>query len=72
MWGVVSGGGAEGDGQPECLELADVVADLLVGVGAGGVVAGPEVGVAGVGVGGQVPVALCPPGGFRRLFRVLG
>src|SRR6266513_2408129 len=38
-----SGGRGDGDGQAERLELADVVADLLVLVGAAGVVIGAEV-----------------------------
>ena len=50
-----SGGAADGHVEPEGLDLADVVAELTVGVGAGGVVAGAEVGVAGGGVGEQVP-----------------
>jgi hypothetical protein len=45
----------EGDGVPECFELADVVAGLALGVDAAGVVAGAEVVVAGSGVGQQVP-----------------
>jgi hypothetical protein len=49
-----------------------VVTDLPVGVGAGLVVAGAEIGVPGGGIGEQVPVALCPPCGFRGLFCVLG
>jgi hypothetical protein len=45
----------DGDLEAEGLDLADVVADLPVGVGACLVVAGAEVGVPGGGVGQQVP-----------------
>src|SRR6266496_1293660 len=55
-WGRYgSGGRGDGDGQAERLELADVVADLLVLVGAAGVVVGAEVGIAGLRVVEQVP-----------------
>jgi hypothetical protein len=49
----------EGDGEAERFQLADVVADLLVFVGAAGVVAGAEVGEPGGGVGEQVPDDQC-------------
>jgi hypothetical protein len=52
---VGSGCGSEGHGEPECFELADVVAGLAVGVGAAGVVAGAEIAEAGGGVCEQVP-----------------
>src|SRR5215207_7238536 len=45
----------EGDGEPQGLQLPDVVAGLLVLVDAAGVVAGAEVVVAGGGVGQQMP-----------------
>src|SRR5215469_16226560 len=48
-------GFGEGDGEAERLDLPDVVAELAVGVGAGLVVAGAEVGEPGGGVGEQVP-----------------
>src|SRR5260370_12633801 len=51
----------QGDLEAEGLDLADVVTDLTVGVGAGLVVAVAEIGVAGGRVGQQVPVALCRP-----------
>src|ERR1017187_159816 len=50
-----SGGLGDGDLEAEGLDLADVVTDLPVGVGAGLVVAGAEVGVPGGRVGQQVP-----------------
>src|SRR5258708_23494679 len=58
--GVVSGGvglGGLGDGdvEAECLDLADVVAELAAGVGAGLVVVVAEVGEPGLGVAEQVP-----------------
>jgi len=53
--GYGSGRRSDGDGQAERLELADVVADLLVLVGAAGVVVGAEVGIAGLRVVEQVP-----------------
>lgn len=45
------GCGCEGDGVAECFELADVVASLAVGCGAGVVEAGAQVveGAGGVG-----------------------
>ena len=49
------GGLGDGDVVAEGLDLADVVADLPVFVGAGLVVAGAEVGEPGGGVGEQVP-----------------
>jgi hypothetical protein len=49
------GGLSDGDVEAECLDLAYVVAELAVGVGAGLVVAVAEVGVAGFGAGEQVP-----------------
>jgi len=45
----------EGDGEAERLDLPHVVAEFAVGVGAGLVVAGAEVGVPGGRVGEQVP-----------------
>jgi hypothetical protein len=51
----VSGCGSEGDGEPECFDLADVAAGLAAGVGAAGVVAGAQLVVAGGGAGEQVP-----------------
>ena len=45
----------EGDLEPEGLDLPDVVLQLAVGVGAGLVVAGAEVGEPGGGVGEQMP-----------------
>ena len=51
----VLGGLGEGDVEAEGLDLADVVAELAAGVGAGLVVAVAEVGVAGFGVAEQVP-----------------
>jgi hypothetical protein len=45
-----SGGPGEGDGEAERLDLPDVVAQLAVGVEAGLVVAGAEVGKPGFGV----------------------
>src|SRR4029077_12284184 len=62
--GAVTGPGQEGyglsglgdgDGEAERLDLLDVVADFAVGVGAGLVAAGAEVGEPGGGVGEQVP-----------------
>jgi len=52
---VGSGGRGDGDDQAGRLELADVAADLLVFVGAAGVVIGAEVGEPGFGAGEQVP-----------------
>ena len=49
------GGPGYVDVESERLDLPDVVAELAVGVGAGLVVAGGEVGVTGGGVGQQVP-----------------
>ncbi len=46
-----SGGLCDGDGEPECFELADVAAGFAAGVDAAGVVAGAEVGEACGGVG---------------------
>jgi hypothetical protein len=52
----VSGdGGLQGDGVAHGLELADVVVDLRVLVGAVGVVVGAQVMEAGGGIGEQVP-----------------
>src|SRR6202035_1315599 len=45
----------QGDVEAEGLDLADVVAEFAVGVGAGLVVAGAEVGEPGGGVSEQVP-----------------
>src|SRR4029453_12652313 len=45
----------EGDGEPQGVQLPDVVAGLLVLVDAAGVVAGAQVVVAGGGVGQQMP-----------------
>jgi YD repeat-containing protein len=50
-----SGGGVEGDVVAQCLQLADMVADTALGVGAGVVVARPKVGVVDVLVAEQVP-----------------
>jgi hypothetical protein len=50
-----SGCRGEGDGEPKGFQLADVVAGLVGLVDAAGVVAGAQVGVAGGGVGEQVP-----------------
>src|SRR5262249_33907674 len=50
-----SGGGGEGDGVAEGLQLADVVAGLAVFVDAAGRGAGPEVAEAGGAAGEQVP-----------------
>ena len=47
-------GFGEGDGEAECLDLPDVAAELAVDIGAG-LVAGPEVGEPGGGIGEQVP-----------------
>ena len=55
VWRGWSGGSFEGDGVAECFELADVVAAAAVGVDAGGVEPGTEVGVTGFGVRQQVP-----------------
>src|SRR6266545_8296703 len=52
---VGSGCGGEGDGEPQGLQLPDVVAGFLGFVDAVGVVAGAQVVVAGGGVGEQVP-----------------
>ena len=41
--------------KPSALDLPDVVAELAVGLGAGLVVAGAEVGEPGPGAGEQVP-----------------
>src|SRR5215469_13169528 len=49
------GGLGDGDVEAEGLDLPDVVAELVAGIGAGLVVAVAEVGVAGGGVGEQVP-----------------
>src|SRR5690348_1218188 len=49
------GGLGDGDGEAEGLDLPDVVAQLAVGVEAGLVVAGAEVGEPAGGVGEQVP-----------------
>jgi len=49
-----------------------VAAGAAADVGPALVVAGPEVVVDGVVAGQDVPVALCPPRGLRRPFRVLG
>jgi len=51
----LSGGAFEDDGVAEGFELADVLAAKAVGVDAPGVEVRAEVGVAGVGVGEQVP-----------------
>ena len=51
----VLGGLGDGDVEAQSLDLADVVAELAVRVGAGLVVAVAEVGVAGFGVFEQVP-----------------
>src|SRR5262249_15093299 len=48
------GGPDQGDGEAERLDLAHMVAELAVGVGAGLVVVA-EVAVPGLGVGEQVP-----------------
>src|SRR4029077_913755 len=48
-------GFGQGDVEAERLDLPEVVAELAVGVGAGLVVAGAEVGEPGGGVGEQVP-----------------
>ena len=45
----------DGHGEAERLDLPDVVTELAVGVGAGLVVAGAEVGEPGFGVTEQVP-----------------
>ena len=50
-----SGSLGDGDGEAEGLDLLDVVAELAVGIEAGLVVAGAEVGEPGGGVGEQVP-----------------
>jgi hypothetical protein len=42
-----SGGLGDGDGEPECFELADVAAGFAAGGDTAGVVAGAEVGEAG-------------------------
>jgi hypothetical protein len=49
------GGGGDGDGVAEGLELVDEAADPAAFVDAGGVVVGAEVAVAGVRVGQQMP-----------------
>ena len=54
-WVSWSGCGGEGDGVAEGFELADVAADLAVGVDGGDVVVRAEVVVAGGAVGEQVP-----------------
>src|SRR5690349_6265392 len=53
--GCALSGLGEGDGEAERLDLPDVVAELAVGIGAGLVVAGAEVGEPGGWVGEQVP-----------------
>src|SRR3954471_12407957 len=50
-----SGGGVEGHGVAQRLELADVLSDLAFGIGSGGVVVRPEVDEVGVIVGEQRP-----------------
>jgi hypothetical protein len=70
--GVVLGGWGDGHVEAKGLELAQVGADLAVAAGVVVVPAMAEVGESGTGIGEEVPVALCPPRGFRRLFRVLG
>src|SRR4051812_31877247 len=50
-----SGGGVEGHRVAELLQFADVVPDLALGVGPGGVVVGAEVDELCVGVGEQRP-----------------
>src|SRR6266496_4801609 len=50
-----SGCGGQGDGEAEGFQLADVVAGFLALVDAVGVVVGAQVGIAGGGVGEQVP-----------------
>jgi 1-acyl-sn-glycerol-3-phosphate acyltransferase len=74
---VAAGSGGvlpEGDDDvvAEGLELAAGVAGLAASVGVPGVPVRSKVPVAGGGIVEQVPVALCPPRDFRRLFRVLG
>jgi hypothetical protein len=54
-WRGGSGGAFEDDCIAECFELADVITAAALRVGAGGVEPGAEVGVAGFGIGQQVP-----------------
>jgi hypothetical protein len=61
----------DGDLVAEALD-GGVAAGAAADVGPALVVAGPEVVVDGVVAGQDVPVALCPPRGLRRPFRVLG
>ena len=53
--GIRLGGPGEGDGEAERLDLPEVVAELALGIGAGLVVAGAEVGEPGGRVFEQVP-----------------
>ena len=52
---VASGGRGQGDGEPECLQLADVVAGLAIGVGAVGIEVRAQVMEPCGGIGEQVP-----------------
>ncbi len=53
--GQAASAGGDGHVEAECFQLADVAADLAVGVGVLRVVVGAEVAVAGFGVLEQVP-----------------